>query len=298
MPVNEWGVRAEIVMDGDSTMKRMNPGRFYEQFFNAHGIQMQRVLRQLKEAKPKTYVAEGWDRLLRFYSLMAPEMVEVLTNTEQYKGTPQRHVDDVIKNAVHYWLPTDRKITLEHAVKNLRREVPLEKSPVTYRGLSGQYITTRRPVIVAPVYFILLEKTGENEWSAVSSTRLQPFGIPAKINKHDKYSTPARPMPVRILGESEIRLMVAACGSQPVAALVEMSNSPLLHKHIITNLTRAPKPTRIENVITDSKLIGRGGRNLAFVHHSLEISGVRLERTPSSTIEPTIYPAADGEPSL
>lgn len=298
MPVDQWGNRAELVMDGDSTMKRMNPGRFYEQFFNAHGLQMQRRLKELKAAKPRTYVAEGWDMLLRFYGLVSAEMVEVLTNPQQYKGTPQRHVDDVIKNGVYWWLPTDRKITLEHAVQNLRREIPLEQSPVTYRGLSGEFITTRRNVIVAPIYFILLEKTGENEWSAVSSTKLQPFGIPAKINKHDKYSTPARPMPVRILGESEIRLMVAACGSQPVAELVEMSNSPLLHKHIVTNLTRAKKPSRIENIVSDPRLLGRGGRNLAFVHHSLEISGVRLERTPSSTREPSIYLPAEGEPRL
>lgn len=298
MPVDQWGNRAEVVMDGDSTMKRMNPGRFYEQFLNAHGLQMQRTLQALKLAKPKTYVAEGWDMLLRFYGMVSAEMVEVLTNPKQYRGSPQKHVDGVIKNGVYWWLPTDRQITLQHAVQNLRRDLPLEKGPVTYRGLSGEFITTRRDVIVAPVYVILLEKTGENEWSAVSSTKLQPFGIPAKINKHDKYSTPARPMPVRILGESEIRLMVAACGSQPVAELVEMSNSPLLHKHIVTNITRANKPTRIENVVSDPKLLGRGGRNLAFVHHSLEISGVRLERTVSSTREPLVYPPAEGEPRI
>ncbi len=296
MPVDKWGTRCDIVMDGNSTMKRMNPSRFYEQYFNAQSDQFQRRLKVMKSTNPSTFHTEAWDLLLRYYRLVSPRMVDALTDPS-YRGTHVSHVESVLKRGIYYWFPTLSPVTLEQAVTNAEAEFPLEIHPITYRGRSGRMVTTRRPVIVASVYVLLLEKTGD-EWSGVASTKLQHFGIPAKINKHDKYATPARPMPVRILGESEVRLMVAACGSAPVAELVEMSNSPLLHKDIVHSIMAAKHPTRIENAISDPKLVGRGGRNLAIVHHAMEVSGVRFVRSPASTAPPHIYHPEPGEPAL
>lgn len=297
MPVDKWGTRAELVMDGNSTNKRMNPGRFYEQWFNAQSDAMRRRLQEMKRVSPDTFYTEAWDLMLHYYSLVSPLTVEILQNPKEYKGSHKQHIDDILRNGVTHWLPTESPVTLENAVKALRAEFPLEKGPITYRGLSGEMITTRRDVIVASVYVILLEKTGD-DWSGVSSTKLQHFGIPAKINKHDKYATPARPMPVRILGESEVRLMVAACGSAAVAELVEMSNSPVLHKHVVGNIMGAAKPSRIEKVVTNPELVGRGGRNLAIVHHALETSGIRLKRSVSPNDEPLYYPPEQGETAI
>lgn len=296
MPVDIFGTRAEVIMDGNSIVKRMNPGVLFEQFFNGHSDQMQRKLHEMRAKNPSTFYQDAWDVLLRYYSLVSPRMVDILTGPT-YKGTPKHHVDTVLKDGIYHWFPLDSPVTLQNAAVALRQDFPLEKGPVTYRGRSGNLATTRRDITIGSVYYILLEKIGD-EWSGVSSTKLQHFGIPAKINKHDKYATPARPMPVRILGESEVRLMVAACGSQPVAQLVEMSNSPPLHKHIVMNILKADRPTNIETVVTDPKLINRGGRNLAFVHHSLEISGVRFIREDQPSDEPRLYEPLAEEPSL
>lgn len=297
MPVDIFGTRAEIIMDGNSIVKRMNPGVMFEQYFNAYSDQIQRDLTEMKRQDPKGFYQGAWDFLLKYYGMVSPMMVDILTNPEEYKGTAKHHIDQIIKDGVYHWFPLDSPVTLENAAKALRKEYPLRKGPVTYRGRSGNVVTTRRDILIASTYIVLLEKVGD-EWSGVSSTKLQHFGIPAKINKHDKYATPARPMPVRILGESEVRLMVAACGSQPVARLVEMSNSPPLHKHIVNNILRADRPTHIETVVTDPKLIDRGGRNLAFVHHSLEISGVRFRRDDNPSDEPQLYVANAEEPVL
>lgn len=296
MPVDIFGNRAEIIMDGNSIVKRMNPGVLFEQYFNAHSDQMQRKLHAMRAEKPATFYQDAWELLLRYYGMVSPRMVDILKGPD-YKGSPKHHIDTVLKDGIYHWFPLDSPVTLQNAAMALREHFPLEKGPVTYRGRSGNVSTTRRDIMIGSVYYILLEKIGD-EWSGVSSTKLQHFGIPAKINKHDKYATPARPMPVRILGESEVRLMAAACGGQPVAQLVEMSNSPPLHKHIVMNILKADKPTHIETVVTDSKLINRGGRNLAFVHHSLEISGVRFMREDNPVDEPRIYEPTAEEPSL
>lgn len=299
MPVDIFGTRAEVIMDGNSIIKRMNPGVLFEQWFNAYGDQVKRDLIKMREANPATFYTEGWDFLMRFYGMVSPKMVEVL-NSKSYKqrgGSPKRHIDEILKDCVHLWFPLDSPVTLQNAAKALKANYPLIKGPITYRGRSGKVVTTRRNIEIGSVYYVLLEKIGD-DWSGVSSTKLQHFGIPAKINKHDKHATPARPMPVRILGESEVRLMVAACGGQPVARLIEMSNSPQLHKHVVMNILKASKPSDIESIVTDPNLIDRGGRNLAFVHHSLEISGVRFVRQDKVSDLPRIYEASAEEPSL
>lgn len=298
MPTDQWGRRAHVITDGNSTIKRLNPGRLYEQWFNAQGDQMQRRLIKMKEeaASPSSFYAEAWDLLLRFYTLISPLMVDALLDPD-YKGSPKYHVDQVIKEGVHYWLPTHSPITLLDAYRNLSREFPLEKGPVTFRGHLGHMVTSRRPVIVASVYFLLLEKTGD-EWSAVSSTKLNTHGIPAKPNKNDKYSAPGKTTPVRLTGEAEDRILAMAVGSAPTAELLEMSNSPPLHKLAIRTLYHADQPTNLEVVIPDQSLLGRGGRNLAFSQHSLLISGVQLYRGASSVQEPSVYPPSEGEPEL
>jgi len=297
MPVDRFGTRANIIMDGNSIVKRMNPGVLFEQHFNAYSDQIQRDLHAMKEASPKTFYKDAWAFLMDYYNMVTPFTAEILTNPNEYKGSHKHHVDMILKHGLYHWFPLDSPVTLENAAKALRKAYPLQKGPVTYRGRSGRMVTTKRDILIASTYILLLEKVGD-EWSGVSSTKLQHFGIPAKINKHDKYATPARPMPVRILGESEVRLMVAACGSQPVARLVEMSNSPPLHKHIVNNILNADKPTHIESVVTDDTLMDRGGRNLAFIHHSLEISGVRFVRNDNPSDEPKLYTANAEEPVL
>ena len=297
MPRDAWGNVADALCDGESVISRMNLGRLAEQYLNAHGLQSQRLLKQWKDEYPGDYVEMGWKYLLEVYEAVSPRM-SALIQSPEYKGTPRHHVESVIKGGVYYWSPTWDNIALKKSVNRLEAVHPLQIQPVTYKDRNGNTITTTKPVIIGSVYHILLEKTGENEWSAVSSAKLQAHGLPAKTTKHDKYSSPGRGTPVRILGETENRIIETACPDHPAAKLIEMSNSPPLHRHIIANITRAAQPTNIERTITNPELHNKGGRNINFIRHSMEISGVRINNVPASTVEPRVYPPNPGEPSV
>ena len=84
------------------------------------------------------------------------------------------------------WIPTDNPVNLVEMIKSIRNEFPAHFGPITYRGRSGNLVKTVTPILIGSLYVMLL-KTG-SEWSAVSSAKLQHFGIPTKSNS-DKHST-------------------------------------------------------------------------------------------------------------
>lgn len=109
---------------------------------------------------------------------------------------------------------------------------------------------------------------------------MQVFGIPAKLTNADKYSAPGRGNPVRLLAEDEVRLFVAAVGSDVTADLLDQSNNPKTHKEIYRNVVKAAQPTNIPCVI-DREVHKRGNsRTLVFIRHMMECSGVKFVNKP------------------
>lgn len=144
--------------------------------------------------------------------------------------------------------------------------------PVTYRGRSGNIVTTVANILIGSMYVVLLEKTG-SDWAAVSSAKRQHFGLLAKLTNADKYSLPWREQPTRLLAEAEVRLLTAIVGSDITADLLEIPNSPTASKAIVRALLEANKPTSIKQVL-DRKKVPRGGsRSIGFVKHMLECAG-------------------------
>lgn len=270
MPVDQWGNVADLIMDGDSTIKRMNVGRVYEHYINATSRQVSNQIRQMaQEGKSDS----AFELALRYYETCAPEMHELVVNN--LKDDPvarYEHVQAIMKDGIYLWLPPDSEYAGAEAVRRLRAAFPLAVGPVTYKGRSGNVITTRDPFIIGSMYIILLEKTGD-DWSSVASPRLQHFGIPAKLTNMDKYSRPWREQPTRITGEAEIRLIAATTDGDFAADLLDMANSPGVHKAIVHHLYHTPHPTRVETII-DRKLHPRGkNRALVFVNDIMRCSG-------------------------
>ena len=278
MPMDAEGNRAEIIMDGDSTIKRMNIGRLYEQYLNATSRHVSNVVRgMIADLKPASIEA-AWLYLLGYYKIVSPRMYDLITGPS-YTSTPRSHLEEIAKDGVYLYLPTDNPAYSPDMIEDLRKYYPINIGPVTYRGRSGNVVTTNSNILIGTLYIMLLEKTG-GDWSGVSSAKLQHFGIPARLTKYDKHSLPGRAQPVRITGESEVRLLAATIGGEMTAELLEMSNSPALHKHVVGNLLRAEKPSNIKTII-DRNLVPRGGsRSLVYVNHALECAGMKFYYVP------------------
>ncbi len=136
--------------------------------------------------------------------------------------------------------------------------------------------TTKKPVLIGPVYMYALDKDGR-EFSAVSSASLQSnFGTPAKLAGAAKYSTPVKRQPVRIAGQTELRLIGAACGGQAMAEIVERSNNPEAHRAEVLSLLTHPAPSNMDVSVDFNEVPVTGGRVVQFMKHMLSCQGIRI----------------------
>lgn len=290
MPVDAHGNRAHIIMDGHSVTKRMNPGVFYEHYINGASRDVSERVRMmfgLDRVAPSTsdiqsaiqntdIVNAAYEFLYDYYKYLSPRMMSRLdTFTQEQK---RKHVECVLREGVYIYLPPDNELKLEESIDLIDQHYPQIHSPVTYRGTSGNLVTTVKNVYIATCYILLLEKTGEN-WAAVASARLQHFGIPAKLTNEDKNAAPGRQQPVRTLGESEIRLLQAVIGSYATADQLDQSTNPTIHKEIVRCIVRSPgNPNSIERVIDRKRYPIGNGRPLVYYRHVMECGGVRYVR--------------------
>lgn len=282
MPRDQWGNYADLILDGDSTIKRLNPGRLFEQYINTASRHTRLEVIKLIESGNRT---AAWEYLYGYYSVASSEMrrmVDEFLQAEDLKGSGRKqraidnHLDAIVADDIKLYVPInlpEMGISQIRNVAHSKYAPPI--GPVVYTGSDGLPKVTKMPVFVGSMYFMLLEKTGD-DWSAVSSPRLQHFGIPAKLTKADKLSTPGHEQPVRFCGEDEVRLIAAFCGGDVVAELLDQTNSPVKHRAIATNIARAARPMDIHDVAPPDKVVQGKNRAVEYVKHLVRCSGVKF----------------------
>lgn len=326
MPVDAQGNRADIIMDADSTIKRMNVGRMYEQYNNAtsrtvtdhvrmmfglqtvakdddykHGrmnqeeaaeyqqnvLNVRRTMAGIAMGKFDELAKQAWDYLMGYYEIVSPWMWEEMQ--KQVYTNPRQHVASVLEAGVYLFFPTDNPVYYPDMVNEMRERYPTHIGPVTYHPseTSGP-VQTLSNVLIGSLYIMLLEKTG-GDHSGVSSAKTQHFGIPACLTKYDKYASAARSNPVRIAGESEVRLLAATIGGEMTAVLLDLSNSPASHKAVCDTILRSPTPTCIPRIVDRTKTPMGGNRALNLASHMLECAGIRFYVPPLNSAVPEIY---------
>lgn len=276
MPIDMHGNRAHVIMDDQSTTKRMNFGRLYEQYFTASAHATTQRIRTLMsdQAMPIDIRYETCTNLLlRFYDILCPIQSKTMRTTPKFDF--RRHIDTVVIDGIYMFMPTNNPVDYLKAVTLLSKEFPACYGPITYRDMRGQMVTTINNVLIGELYIILLEKIG-NAWSAVSSAKLQHHGLPAKITHIDKYSNPGRTGSTRTLGEGEARAFAAYCGGDTAARLHSQTICPPTHRNILENILNSDRPTDIEYVVDHNAFPHGKGRILTNVHHILECGGAKF----------------------
>lgn len=282
MPLDKWGNYADLILDGDSTIKRLNPGRLFEHYINTASRHARLETIRLIQAGDR---AAAWDYLYGYYSVASSEhrrMMDDYLQAEDLKGNGRKqraidnHLDAIVTDDIKLYVPINLPEMGIGQIRNVAHSKyapPI--GPISYTGSDGLPKVSKRPVFIGSMYFMLLEKTGD-DWSAVSSPRLQHFGIPAKLTKADKLSTPGHEQPVRFLGEDEVRLIAAFCGGDVVAELLDQTNSPEKHRAISTNIARAGRPMDIHDVAPPEKVVQGKNRAVEFVKHLVRCSGAKF----------------------
>lgn len=307
MPVAANGVRADLVMSPDSVAGRMNLGVLYEIYVNGSSHEEWLRLRKMLdvqetesdreiEQRLTTMESSGdsafeaaWESLMGFFRILTPmqagmfEQNEYSTPDSTYRKSRAHYLSKCLTHPSKHivlFLPPENPIYWPTAVKELEKHYPQTYGPVQYHGYSpdgtpGELITTRRPVRIARSSIILLEKTGD-DWAAVSSGKLQHFGVLGQATNSDKYATPTRTNSIRAKGESEVRLDISNVGPRATAETLDRSNSPATHKFMLHTVLNATHPTHIHEAVDRDVVPLGGSKPIQFIKHLLMCGGIEF----------------------
>jgi DNA-directed RNA polymerase beta subunit len=299
MPVDEDGNRADIVMDPNGKLSRMNLGGMYEPYFNSASRDMLKKLRKMLGVEQKTpalkakldameamdpqLMNEAWEWVLGYIKIISPERAYRWFTEGHYRAPRTQYLASIISHStrgMQLYMPPENEPEFPDMVRQIEAGPyrPLY-GPVTYRGYSGRLVTTKRPVRIGSIYIIMLEKIAK-DWTACPSGKLQHFGVLSQITSWDKYSQPTRTQPIRTMGESEIRIYVSYAGQRVTADLLDRNNNPKTRRFILDTILRSQAPTNIDRVV-DRKVVPYGGNKpLQLIKHMGQCGGWELIYAP------------------
>lgn len=292
MPIDANGNYADIIGDGDSVQKRTNTGVLYEQCYNAFRRELEETLRSLFGIDRKRPTRDellrckvqhenmsmAWDYTMAFVIKASPIMYEYIQESLEKKlFTKDEFILSILEDRLRTYWPQNTAKSWPEIIKDLRDNFPITFGPIDYVDNNGDTITTVDNVMIGEMYFIRLDKLGE-DWAAVNSPKMSAHGTASKLTSTDKYSNPGRTQSTRFWGESEMRLGEAYVGPESIAEQLDRTNNALKHEHILKQIHRSLGPMDIIDVLGCNDYPRGDGRPLQFINHMLECYGAKFAR--------------------
>ena len=296
MPVDQFGNRAQIVMDPASIIARMNLAR-PEQLYICDAAS--HVVRKVKEilgnpqgkiaevqriilGLPKQTIDAAYNHILGFFEITIPSAHRFFRGMSLHVDRCEYLASCVTRVLILGW-QVDNVISVLDAVRNIEASKDYHPAigPVSYVGDSGKRVTTVENIRIADVYFMLLEKICD-DWSAVSSGRLQHFGVLSPMTRSETHIQPYRQSPLKSYGETDLRVHVGYCGPLAVAEELDRNNSPATHRIQVQSILNAANPANIDECV-DRKVIQFGNtKPLQLLNHMNMCAGRQIVWEPES----------------
>lgn len=274
MPMDKYGVRAELVVHANATINRMISVRLDDHYLGAQCLRREAEIRELWD---KGQWEDAFDIAARMYEIVSPrafreKFVPFMVTNERRKN----HVKSIVDGHMMFELKHNDFPNHIHLTDALETEWPYDKGPVIFRNTRGALRKTKGEQMIGTNYIRVLEKTG-HDWGAVDSPARQAHGIAAKISHRDRHSRPYRKQPYRY-GEAEFRPIAAIVGADWAADILDRSNNPKASEEIFTRIMEADKPSAIHRVIDRDKIPVGSSVTHQYLNNALYTSGARFHR--------------------
>lgn len=273
MPIDDYGFRADIVIDPASVFARMNIGQIYEQAINRTSEFVRRDLAATYQSGDKV---QAWAKLVEYYTIINPNYAALVCQTFNSEPQMEKHLIDCIKNGIFLHVPPGLDTIGMDLIATLLDRYNIPESPVvfTQRDEDGNIIgtfRTKNDVCIGSKYLYLLCKIPDP--SSPGIAHVNQYNTPMKSPPSDRLRHPIRRAPIRF-GEDEgrISLMDLENPEEHVRLMCLQANSQKGVELLIERLLTDPYPTRINRIdISNTDLLNSNTINLMFKHQMATI---------------------------
>ncbi len=288
MPVDKNGVVAEVIADDISTIKRSNLGRIYEHYAGSVCMEVKFKLRELfgldRFSKYEHnwiggYIQDrdwrtGYELLMTLYRIANEPMANYFAMLND--DNKIEHLAYVISHGPYLQIPTDTQKPHVQMVREFEHSFKPLYDSVSVMGPNNQRQWTKSKVRIAPIYILTLEKIADS-WSALSSGKLNHFGVLTPINKTEKYTSPIKKSPVKVLSESDSRIYASYATDKCVAEVMDRNNNSITHREVVKSVLNADKPGHILESVDRNKVPYGATKPLQMVNHMFLCYGFKLK---------------------
>lgn len=286
MPIDAHGIRADLIIDPASPIKRMNTGQLYE----CHINRISEFVRRRIAEEAKVSMDLAFQTLTDWYSKVNAnygQLVRELRNTPAGRAAL---VTEAINDFPKIHMPPFLDGITPAVVKAWSDEYGAGPTPVTFTVFDGpnktlpRRVLSKYPVNIGPKYLMLLCKIPKATSSGPS--HVSHKGNPIKPGREAKYSTPLSVTPVR-QGEDEGRVELIAVPGRDVVRLTQlMSNSPKGFEVVMDTHLTHPTPLNIDQMpVTDEWLYDHNAIHGTFFHQVATL-GIDLKNTQTNLVPP------------
>lgn len=283
--IDEFGnkIYADIVTGGIEVISRMNPGRLYEHFFNDMSRRcknlMLGVTGGIKDTTqlPDNIIEHAYDIYLGLLEIIGTEQFTMCKEVTDIV-IKREIVDECLNKEVYLLYRVSSPKQPWQVVNDAQDTIYYPKKYTAYMDRDGKTITFDTPMRIAPIYEMLLNKTADN-FLAVSSAKINHYGVLINSGSINKTYAPWAENPVRNVGETEGRLFNAYGSEKLIAELKDRSASIKTHKTIYNNILEADQPTNIDQVIDRNRCPYGDDSALDLVTNIFNATGIDITYT-------------------
>lgn len=286
MPVDEQGVRADIIISPESVFNRMNPAQMFEQFYNRAStlIRDRLVKNELGDTD------QAFEYILNFITdcrkVYGDFLRERITTYEQKEA----FLLDVEDKGIYLVFPPFCKDVSPKQLLYIAEKYNITESPVTYiqRRTGGRHktVTTKEPVCIGSKYIYLLGKIPLAGMSSVQVGYVNQFGTPIKPEKKEIKSQYLYGLTPLRYGEDEICMLTMSIGPEAVSRFVgTTANSPTAVQELARNLLVQQKPSQLGRIDYETDDIIRENVNIGIITHMMGAIGYDISESSEAKFD-------------
>lgn len=280
MPVDAFGNRAGIIVDGVSVFNRMNSGQWYEQFLNAAADQV-RITRIEPLVKAGKY-QEAYACMLEFLADVNHNWAEIVDAKHTDETQRRTLMDEVIATkTILISIPPFLKHLSTKEILQIRDKWGIIKTDVEFgvKLPDGSFKKTKscKPVLIGDEYWYCLCKIPHQKCSGIGY--VNQFACASKPSALTKLQMPFSRTAIR-LGEDEVRNIELVAGDKTAARVLGMySNNKDAVNALGLYLLENPSPSKLKRLPIDTVEMANNSAILGIVKHYFSCTGINMATT-------------------
>lgn len=254
MPIDEYGNRAEIILNPLGVIGRSNSGQLYEQELNFIASDVARQMREEKTTLQKYLL------LQKFLSMVDKD------NGDEFKkyyakipiNMQEKYLNDIIEKGIYVRQHPFKNLTFEE-MKKLYIEFNVRPSKITVSVINphtkkiNKY-KSKNAVVIGKEYIMVLKHTPESKLSSVSISDVNNISIPHKSTIKAK-NLPFRNTPIK-LGEMEVNIAINRVDPLKVNRLMAGNGNNLKHRERVARMLLEEDPLMYHDInIKDEEIV-------------------------------------------